>query len=99
MSGTIITPSLVKELSENESIMHWMKEASEIWVSALADVIDEALMQESRPVSVSSESLARGIIALRDGLYGSLSAGHDLAKVRKAWVEVIGFLLQQLTSH
>ncbi len=96
MVGIVITPSLAQELSENESVKEWIQGASDRWVQSLANVLEKIIEDSSKSIDVSSESLARGIIALRDGLYSSLLYGCDMAKVRKAWIEVIGLLIDHI---
>lgn len=96
MVGTIITPSLARELAENDSVKGWIQRSSDRWVDSLAKTLEKIIEDNSVSTDISSESLARGIIALRDGLYNSLLYGCDIAKVRKAWTAVLGLLIDHV---
>ncbi|MFW9919454.1 MAG: TetR/AcrR family transcriptional regulator [Candidatus Thorarchaeota archaeon] len=98
MTGTIITPSLARELSENMAVTEWIQSGSDRWVRSLAEVIEKIMEENSHSIDISSESFARGIIALRDGLYNSLLYGSDIVKVRKAWVEIMSLLIRQIVQ-
>ena len=45
---------------------------------------------------VDSQSLARGLIALRDGLYSSLSLLGDVSRARKSWVDITGLIMKEI---
>ncbi len=98
MAGTIITPSLAQELSENPTVINWIQRGSERWLEDLSATIDGMKQSGELSDEISSESLARGLIALRDGLYSSLSLGADVEGVRKAWIEVMSLLIRSSSS-
>jgi AcrR family transcriptional regulator len=97
--GSLLTPDVVRELAENKAVIEWFKTNSEKWVQALARLIDRQAEKMKIPLDATSESIARGILALRDGLYNSLSLGSDVTKVRKAWVDTMRVLMKQVLRH
>jgi AcrR family transcriptional regulator len=98
-AGSLLTPDIVRELAENKAAIEWFKINSEKWVQTLAHLIDRQAEEIKIPPDATSESLARGILALRDGLYNSLSLGSDVRKVRKAWVDTMRVLMKQVLRH
>ncbi|MFB0563576.1 MAG: hypothetical protein ACETWM_20440 [Candidatus Lokiarchaeia archaeon] len=90
-----MTPDVVRELAENKAVIEWLQTSNEKWVQSLAKVIDGLVEVKTISADATSESLARGIIALRDGLYNSLYLGSEVKRVRKAWVDIMSILMKQ----
>ena len=94
-NSLLITPEILQETAGNMTVLKWIQDGSEKWLQGLKDLIDGLIEVGEISISISSEVLARGIIALRDGLYNSLSLGADVNKVRNTWVEIMGILMKQ----
>jgi len=90
-----IGPGILQEIADDDAAMNWIRKGSEQWVQSTKDLIDGLVKTGAISINVPSEHLARGILALRDGLYGSLSLGTDFEKVRDTWVEIMGLLMKQ----
>lgn len=90
-----IGPGILQEITDDDAAMKWIRQGSEQWVQSTKDLIDGLVKTGTISISVPSEHLARGILALRDGLYGSLSLGADVEKVRDTWVEIMGLIMKQ----
>ncbi|MDF1537328.1 MAG: TetR/AcrR family transcriptional regulator [Candidatus Thorarchaeota archaeon] len=89
-----IGPGILQEIADNDAAMKWIRSGSEQWIQSIKDLIDGLVRKGAITTNVSSEYLARGILALRDGLYGSLSLGADVEKVTDTWIEIMGILLK-----
>ena len=94
-NSLLITPEILQETAGNMTVLKWIQDGSEKWLQGLKDLIDGLIEVGEISISISSEVLARGILALRDGLYNSLSLGADVNKVRNTWVEIMGILMKQ----
>ena len=91
----LIGPGILQEIADNDAVMKWIRSGNEKWVQGLKDMIDGLVQTGEISINVPSEYLARGFLALRDGLYSSLSLGADVEKVRHTWVEIMGVLMKQ----
>lgn len=87
---------LLQEATKNEIIMEWIKTSSKKWINELVILINDLKKQGMIKKEVDSQSLARGLIALRDGLYSSLSLLDDQSRARKTWVDIMGLLMKQV---
>lgn len=90
-----IGPGILQEIVDDDAAMRWIRQGSEQWIQSIRDLLDGLVKTGAISINVPSEYLARGILALRDGLYGSLSLGADIEKVRDTWVEIMGLLMKQ----
>jgi len=68
------------------------------WEQGLVGLIDEMKGRGEIRADVDSSMLSMGVLALRDGLYGQLTMGADKNEVRKAWVDVMGFLIKSVQA-
>ena len=66
-----------------------MSDMTENWVAGLRELINIYKQEGVVKPNVDSDAIARGLIALRDGLYGSLDLGADVGKVRST-LSVVG---------
>ena len=95
MNTPPLGPDLIREISQNKSLMEWLVVSSEKWLQGLIDIIRSLQSDGTLRKDIDAETLARGILALRDGLYGSLSVGTDVEKVRNTWVGVMRIFLSE----
>ncbi|MHA2378754.1 MAG: TetR/AcrR family transcriptional regulator [Candidatus Thorarchaeota archaeon] len=96
MGSLTLTLDLLRDSATNTPALQWIKESYESWAEGVSDMIDDFKADGVIKEDVDSESVARAILALRDGLYGSLSLGSDASKARKAWVTVMGLLMKEI---
>lgn len=89
---------LLRETDRNESLRGMLTGLSEGWGRGLVELIDEMKRKGEIRADVDSSSLSRGILALRDGLYGQLTMGADESKVRETWVTVMGLLMKDVLT-
>ena len=95
--GTLtLSLDLLRDAAANKSVLQWIRESYELWVSGLSDMIDNNKKNGVIQEDIDSESIARGILAIRDGLYGSISLGSDVSKARRAWVTVMSSLMKEV---
>lgn len=95
--GTLVLNlDLLREAAVNNLILKWVKESYESWVKDLSSVIEGFKKDETIKNHIDSESLARGILAVRDGLYSSISLGSEISRVRRAWVTVLRLLMKEI---
>ena len=95
MSTPPLGPDIFREAARNKSLMEWFRVNSEKWLQDFVGLLNEQKKDGVIRSGVDTEPLARGILALRDGLYSSLSLGTDIAKARTAWVEIMRILLKE----
>jgi len=89
---------LLRETDRNEALKGMLTELTEGWGQGLVELVDEMKRKgEIRP-DVDSSSLSRGILALRDGLYGQLTLGADSGEVRETWCTVMGMMMKDVLT-
>lgn len=96
MGSLALTLDLLRDLATNSPALKWIKESYESWAEGVSKMIDDFKAEGVVKKEVDSESVARAILALRDGLYGSLSLGSDVSKARRTWVTVMGLLMNEI---
>ncbi|MFQ5831364.1 MAG: TetR/AcrR family transcriptional regulator [Candidatus Thorarchaeota archaeon] len=96
MGSLALGLDLLSEAATNRSVLQWIRGSYELWVEGLSGMIDGFITSGVIRRSVDSESLARGILALRDGLYSALDLGSDKSKARRAWVTVMSSLMKEV---
>ncbi len=95
--GTLVLNlDLLREAAVNSQILKWVRESFESWVKGLSKIIDSFKNDGTIKKHIDSESLARGILAIRDGLYSSISVGSEVSKVRRTWVTVMRLLMMEI---
>ena len=95
--GTLtLSLDLLRDAAANKTALHWIRESYELWVKGLSDIIDNFKKNGVIQEDVDSESIARGILAIRDGLYSSISLGTDVSKARRAWVTMMSSLMNEV---
>jgi len=94
--GTLtLSLDLLRDAAANKSALHWIRESYELWVKGLSEMIGNYKKNGVIQEDIDSESIARGILAIRDGLYSSISLGSDVSKARRAWVTVMSSLMKE----
>jgi AcrR family transcriptional regulator len=98
--GTLVLNlDLLREAAVNNLVLKWVKESYESWVKDLSGVIEGFKKDGRVKDNIDSESVARGILAIRDGLYSSISLGSEISKVRSAWVTVLRLLMKEILAE
>ncbi len=95
--GTLVLNlDLIREAAVNSRVLKWVKESFESWVKGLSEIIENFKKEGTIKKHIDSESIARGILAIRDGLYSSISLGSDITRIRRAWVTLLRLLMMEI---
>ncbi|TFG07105.1 TetR/AcrR family transcriptional regulator, partial [Candidatus Thorarchaeota archaeon] len=95
--GTLVLNlDLLREAAVNELVLKWVKVSFESWVEGLVSIIERFKKAGTIKGHIDSESIARGILALRDGLYSSISLETNISKVRRTWVTILRLLMLEI---
>jgi len=97
MGSFLLTQDLIQELTD-DSFKIELSDMTDNWVSGLRDLIDKYKQEGVVKSDVDSDAIARGMIALRDGLYGSIDLGADVEKVKTSWTSVMKALMKDVLS-
>ena len=89
---------LLRETDRNKALRKMLVGVTEGWSKGLVELIDEMKSKGEIKADVDSSSLSRGVIALRDGLYGHLMMGADKNEVRKTWVVIMGYMMKVILT-
>jgi AcrR family transcriptional regulator len=89
---------LLRETDRNKAFRDMLVGLSEGWGQGLVNLIDEMKRKEEIRADIDSSSLSRGILALRDGLYGHLTMGANKSEVRETWVDIMGILMKDVLA-
>jgi AcrR family transcriptional regulator len=93
-----LSVDLLRETERNKEISKQFAGLAQEWEHGLVDLIEEMRGRGELRADADPQSLSRGIIALRDGLYGRLSMGADKDEVRKTWVYVMGLIMRYVEA-
>jgi len=85
---------LLRETDRNKELRKQFTGLVQEWGHGLVSLIDEVKGRGEIRADIDSQSLSRGILALRDGLYGQLTIGVEENEVRKTWVYMMGLLMK-----
>ncbi|NHJ14035.1 MAG: TetR/AcrR family transcriptional regulator [Candidatus Thorarchaeota archaeon] len=96
LGSLILNLDLLREAAVNSLVLKWVKESFESWVQGLSETIERFKKDGTIKSHIDSESIARGILAIRDGLYSSVSLGSDISKIRRTWVTVLRLLMMEI---
>jgi AcrR family transcriptional regulator len=96
MGSLVLSQDLVREALADETLRKLMTGKYELWVKGLAGLLDQSLEAIEVSKDLDTESLARGILALRDGLYSSLQAGVNIRKAKRAWAVTMRGILRDV---
>ncbi|UCH57110.1 MAG: TetR/AcrR family transcriptional regulator [Candidatus Bathyarchaeota archaeon] len=89
---------LLRETARNEALRKMLVGIAEGWGQGLVKLIEEMKSDGKIRADVDFSSLSRGILALRDGLYSHLMMGADRNEVRKTWVVIMGYLMNDVLT-
>lgn len=95
MGSYLLTQDILREIS-NTSFKHQLSDTTKGWISGLSSLISKYKQDGVVKDGIDADAISRGIIALRDGLYGSLDLGADISEVRKTWVSIMGILMKEI---
>jgi AcrR family transcriptional regulator len=93
MSQLALGIDFLRETQRNRALKRSLVEISEDWGHVLVDWIDEMKEKGEIRTDIDSSSVARGVIALRDGLYIHLMMGAEVEDVRKTWTDMTSLLM------
>lgn len=93
-----LSVDLLRETDRNKELRKQFTGLAQEWEQGLVDLIDEVKSRGEIRVDVDSQLLSRGILALRDGLYGQLTLGVDKNEVRDTWMYMMGFLMKYVQT-
>jgi AcrR family transcriptional regulator len=89
-----LSVDLFRETDRNKELRKQFTGLAQEWEQGLVDLIGEVKDRGGLREDVDSHSLSRGILALRDGLYGQLTIGVDKSEVRETWVYMMSLLMK-----
>jgi AcrR family transcriptional regulator len=93
-----LSVDLLRETDRNKELRKQFTGLAQEWEQGLVDLIDELRGRGEVKADVDSQSLSRGILALRDGLYGQLTMGVNKNEVRNTWVYMMGLLMKNVQA-
>jgi AcrR family transcriptional regulator len=85
MGSLLLGYDLIRLALTDEVLRKQMRRKHEQWVKGVAGMITQSLKDRGISEEVDILSIARAVLAIRDGLYSSLMIGADRKKVRRAW--------------
>ena len=98
LGSLALSTDLLRETARNEALRRMLVGISEGWGRGLVELIDEMKRDGTIRADIDSSSLSRGIVALRDGLYSHLMMGADRDEVRKTWVVIMGYMMDDVLT-
>jgi AcrR family transcriptional regulator len=93
-----LSVDLLRETDRNKELSKQFAGLAQEWGHGLVGLIDEMKGRGEIRADIESSTLSKGILALRDGLYGQLTMGADRNEVRKTWVDIMGFLMKSVQA-
>ncbi|UCE10446.1 MAG: TetR/AcrR family transcriptional regulator [Candidatus Thorarchaeota archaeon] len=85
MGSLLLNYDLLRVALSDDTLRKQLRVKHEQWVKGVAEMIQHSLGEKEVSDEVDFLSLARAVLAIRDGLYGSLIVGGDAKKARRAW--------------
>jgi len=96
LGSLALSVDLLRETDSNKELRKSFDQVLEGWGQGLVNLIEESKSRGEIRADVDSFSLARGVLALRDGLYNQLMLGADKHEARKTWTDIMGLLMRVL---
>lgn len=93
MSSLQLSVDIVREIERNDALRDMLAGVTGGWGKGLMEMINEMKSRGEIRDDVDASSLLGGILALRDGLYNHIMMGMGRDEARKAWVYVMGLLM------
>jgi len=94
LSSLPLTVDLLRETEHNKVLRNMLADVAQDWSQGLVQLINEMKSKGEIRDDVDPSSLARGILALRDGLYSHIMMGAEKNEVTKTWVDIMSFLMK-----
>jgi len=99
MGSLQLSIDLLRETDRNMELRKQLTQLTQEWEQGLVDLINDVKKRGEIKENVDSQSLSRGILALRDGLYGQLTMGADRDEVRETWVYMMGIIMKHVQNN
>ena len=99
MNTLQLSLDLLRETDRNRELKIQFTQLAQEWELGLVDLINEVKKRGEIKENVDSKSLSRGILALRDGLYGQLTMGANRNEVRETWVYMMSILMKYVQNN
>jgi hypothetical protein len=93
-----LSVDLIREMEGNKELKKQFAGLAKEWEHSLVNLIKGMRDRGEIRDDADSQSLSRGILALRDGLYGQLSIGANMNEVRNTWVYVMGLIMRYVEA-
>ena len=88
MGSLQLNIDLLRETDRNRELRKRLTQLTQKWEQGLIDLINDVKKRGEIKQNIDSQSLSRGILALRDGLYGQITMGADRNEVRETWIYI-----------
>lgn len=89
---------ILAESSRNPGIRRILKESYERGIEVTAEFLERMKRGKSLRGDIDTEALARGLVAMYDGLMAGIILGADKKQVKEAWRESMSALLGGLIT-
>jgi AcrR family transcriptional regulator len=96
LGSLTLTTDLIRVVTRNDELRKMLVGLVNSWGGGLVELFNEMKRVEAIRADVDSSTLSRGILALRDGLYGHLTMGADRIEVRETWVVMMGYIMNNV---
>jgi len=94
LSSLPLIVDLLRETEHNKVLRNMLTDVAQDWSQGLVQLINEMKSKGEIRADIDPSSLARGILALRDGLYSHIMMGAEKSEVRKTWVDMMSYLMK-----
>jgi AcrR family transcriptional regulator len=99
MSSLQLNIDLLRETDRNRELRKRLTQLTQKWEQGLIDLINDVKKRGEIKQNIDSQSLSRGILALRDGLYGQITMGADRNEVRETWIYMMGIIMKHVQNN
>ncbi len=89
---------ILAESSRNPGIKKILREAYEKSIEVTAEFLEKMKREKVIREDVHAQALARGLVAMYDGLMAGIIMGADRDQIKGAWKESMSVLLEGLTT-
>jgi AcrR family transcriptional regulator len=99
ISSLQLNIDLLRETDRNRELRKRLTQLTQKWEQGLIDLINDVKKRGEIKQNIDSQSLSRGILALRDGLYGQITMGADRNEVRETWIYMMGIIMKHVQNN
>jgi AcrR family transcriptional regulator len=99
MGSLQLNIDLLRETDRNRELRKRLTQLTQKWEQGLIDLINDVKKRGEIKQNIDSQSLSRGILALRDGLYGQITMGADRNEVRETWIYMMGIIMKHVQNN